>query len=67
MPLRLDNRSSKAGFLFIEQSERKGREAWRVDRQAISIGQRRKRKLRYSLGYAWAHQDVAISYDPDAR
>jgi hypothetical protein len=36
-------------------------------RQAISIGQRRKRKLRYSLGYAWAHQEVAISYGPDTR
>jgi hypothetical protein len=36
-------------------------------RTCTSVGQLRMRKVRYSLGYAWAHQDVAVSYDPDAR
>ena len=36
-------------------------------RTCTSVGQLRMRNIRYSLGYAWAHQDVSITFDPDHR
>lgn len=36
-------------------------------RTCTSAGQIRMRKKRYSLGAAWAHQDVSATYDPDHR
>jgi len=36
-------------------------------RTCTSVGQLRMRKVRYSLGYAWAHQDVSVTFDPDHR
>jgi len=36
-------------------------------RTCTSVGQLRMRKARYSLGQAWAHQNVSVSYDPDVR
>ena len=36
-------------------------------RTCTSVGQLRMRKIRYSLGYAWAHQDVSITFDPLQR
>lgn len=36
-------------------------------RTCTSVGQLRMRKVRYSLGYAWAHQDVSVTYDPKQR
>jgi len=33
-------------------------------RRTTSVGQLRMRKVRYSLGYAWAYQDVAVTFDP---
>ena len=32
-----------------------------------SVGQLRMRKIRYSLGQAWAHQNISVIYDPDVR
>jgi hypothetical protein len=36
-------------------------------RTATSVGQLRMRKIRYSLGYAWAHQKVSATFDPEHR
>ena len=36
-------------------------------RTCTSVGQLRMRNIRYSLGYAWAHQDVSVTYDPEHR
>ena len=36
-------------------------------RTATSVGQLRMRKLRYSLGKAWAHQKISIIFDPEHR
>lgn len=36
-------------------------------RTCTSVGQLRMRKVRYSLGAAWAHQDVAVTFDPASR
>lgn len=36
-------------------------------RTTTSVGQLRMRKVRYSLGYAWAHQDVSVIFDPEKR
>jgi len=36
-------------------------------RTCTSVGQLRMRKVRYSLGYAWAHQDVSATFDPEQR
>ena len=36
-------------------------------RRTTSVGQLRMRKVRYSLGYAWAHQDVSVIFDPEKR
>jgi transposase len=36
-------------------------------RSCTSVGQVCMRNIRYSLGYAWAHQDVSISFVPDHR
>lgn len=36
-------------------------------RTCTSVGQLRMRKVRYSLGYAWAYQDVSVTYDPEHR
>jgi len=36
-------------------------------RTCTSVGQLRMRKIRYSLGYAWAHQDVSVTFDPVKR
>ena len=36
-------------------------------RTATSVGQLRMRKLRYSLGKAWAHQEISITFDPEHR
>ncbi|MFL7868926.1 MAG: helix-turn-helix domain-containing protein [Anaerolineales bacterium] len=36
-------------------------------RTCTSVGQLRMRKVRYSLGYAWAHQNVSVTYDPEPR
>lgn len=36
-------------------------------RTCTSAGQIRMRKVRYSLGAAWAHQDVSATYDPEHR
>jgi transposase len=36
-------------------------------RTCTSVGQLRMRNIRYSLGYAWAHQDVSITFDPEHR
>jgi len=36
-------------------------------RTCTSVGQLRMRKIRYSLGYAWAHQDVSVTFEPDQR
>lgn len=36
-------------------------------RTCTSVGQLRMRKVRYSLGYAWTHQDVSVSFDPEHR
>ena len=36
-------------------------------RTCTSVGQLRMRKVRYSLGAAWAHQDVAVTFDPAQR
>jgi hypothetical protein len=36
-------------------------------RTATSVGQLRMRKIRYSLGYAWAHQKVSVTFDPQHR
>ena len=36
-------------------------------RTCTSVGQLRMRKVRYSLGSAWAHQNVAVTYDPEQR
>jgi hypothetical protein len=36
-------------------------------RTATSVGQLRMRKIRYSLGYAWAHQKVSVKFDPEHR
>jgi len=36
-------------------------------RTCTSAGQIRMRKVRYSLGTAWAHQDVSATYDPEQR
>ncbi len=36
-------------------------------RKCTSVGQLRMRKMRYSLGYAWAYQDVSVTYDPKLR
>ena len=36
-------------------------------RTCTSVGQLRMRKIRYSLGYAWAHQDVSATFDPEQR
>ena len=38
-----------------------------VDPKNWTVGQIRMRKKRYSLGAAWAHQDVSATYDPDHR
>ena len=36
-------------------------------RTCTSVGQLRMRKIRYSLGAAWAHQDVSVTFDPQHR
>lgn len=36
-------------------------------RKATSVGQVRVRKVRYSLGSAWARQDVSVTFDPEKR
>jgi transposase len=36
-------------------------------RTCTSVGQLRMRNIRYSLGAAWAHQDVSVTYDPQQR
>jgi hypothetical protein len=36
-------------------------------RTCTSAGQTRVRKERYSLGAAWAHQDVSVTYDSEPR
>lgn len=36
-------------------------------RTCTSVGQLRMRKIRYSLGYAWAHQNVSVTFDPVQR
>jgi len=36
-------------------------------RTCTSAGQIRMRKVRYSLGAAWAHQEVSATYDPEQR
>lgn len=36
-------------------------------RTCTSVGQLRMRKIRYSLGQAWAHQNVSVTYDPAVR
>jgi len=36
-------------------------------RKCTSVGQLRMRKTRYSLGYAWAHQDVSATFDAENR
>jgi len=36
-------------------------------RTCTSAGQIRLRKVRYSLGAAWAHQEVSATYDPEPR
>ena len=36
-------------------------------RTCTSVGQLRMRKIRYSLGKAWAHQDVSVTFDPEQR
>ena len=36
-------------------------------RKCTSVGQLRLRNIRYSLGAAWAHQDVSVTYDPEKR
>ena len=36
-------------------------------RTCTSVGQLRMRKMRYSLGAAWAYQDVSATYDPEHR
>lgn len=36
-------------------------------RKATSAGQLRMRKLRYTLGKAWAHQEISITFDPEKR
>jgi hypothetical protein len=36
-------------------------------RTCTSVGQLRMRKKRYSLGAAWAYQDVSVTYDPEHR
>lgn len=36
-------------------------------RTCTSVGQLRMRKIRYSLGYAWAYQDVSVTFDPEHR
>jgi hypothetical protein len=36
-------------------------------RRATSVGQVRVRKVRYSLGSAWAHQEVSVTFDPKKR
>ena len=36
-------------------------------RTCTSVGQLRMRKIRYSLGYAWAHQDVSVIFDTEHR
>ena len=36
-------------------------------RTCTSVGQLRMRKIRYSLGAAWAHQDVSVTFDPHCR
>jgi len=36
-------------------------------RTCTSVGQLRMRKIRYSLGYAWAHQNVSVTFDPEFR
>jgi len=36
-------------------------------RTCTSVGQLRMRKMRYSLGYAWAYQHVSVYFDPEDR
>jgi len=36
-------------------------------RTCTSVGQLRMRKVRYSLGAAWAHQDVSVTFDLERR
>ena len=36
-------------------------------RTCTSVGQLRMRKIRYSLGYAWAHQGVSVIFDSEHR
>jgi len=36
-------------------------------RTCTSVGQLHMRKVRYSLGAAWVHQEVAVTYDPEQR
>jgi hypothetical protein len=36
-------------------------------RTCTSVGQLRMRKIRYSLGYAWAYQDVSVTFDSEHR
>jgi hypothetical protein len=36
-------------------------------RTATSVGQLRMRRIRYSLGQAWAHQKISVIFDPDHR
>ena len=36
-------------------------------RTCTSVGQLRMRNIRYTLGYAWAHQEVSVTYAPDQR
>ena len=36
-------------------------------RKATTAGLLRLRKVRYTLGKAWAHQEISITYDPEER
>lgn len=36
-------------------------------RTCTSAGQIRVRKMRYTLGTAWAHQEVSVTFDPEQR
>jgi hypothetical protein len=38
---------------------------WRCT--CTSVGQLRTRRIRYSLGYAGAYQDVSVTFDPEHR
>jgi transposase InsO family protein len=70
-PELLENRRSYRPEWELELFELKRVDAYLAEftwlRTCTSAGQLRMHKVRYTLGAAWAHQEVSVTYDPEHR